>query len=264
MSPIDGLALLALGAVAGTLAGLLGIGGGIVIVPGLAWLLADGPVPPERLMQFAVGTSLATIVVTALASIRAHHQRGAVAWRTVARLTPGLVLGCALGAGLADRLASATLATVFGLFLLGVAARLALPGLPSARRPLPGWLGGTAYGGGIGSLSALLGIGGGTLTVPLLTWHGTDLRRAVATAAACGLPIALAGAGGYMLAGLGHTPWPAAATGYVYWPAFAAVAPAAVLCAPLGARLAHSLPRTVLRRGFAAFVAIVGLRMLLG
>ncbi len=264
MSPLEFVPLLALGAVAGTLAGLLGIGGGIVIVPGLAYLLGDGTVPAARLMQFAVGTSLATIVVTALASIRAHHRRGAIDWAKVARLTPGLVAGCALGAVIADRMATKTLAAVFGVFLLAVALRLALPDTPAPHRRLPGRLGTSAYGAGIGTLSALVGIGGGTLTVPLLTWHGVDIRRAVASAAACGLPIAVAGTAGFVVAGLGTPGLPAAATGYVYWPACAAIVPASIACAPLGARLAHTVPRTALRRGFGVFVAIVGVRMLLG
>lgn len=264
MSPADLLPLLALGALAGLLAGLLGIGGGIVIVPGLAWLLTTTPVPPERLMQFAVGTSLATIVVTAVSSIRSHHRRSAVDWVTVGRLTPGLVAGCGVGALIADRVATDTLATVFGLFLLAMAVRLALPGTPAPHRRLPGWPGTTAYGTGIGALSSLVGIGGGTLTVPLLTWHGVDIRRAVGSAAACGLPIAIAGAAGFVVAGLGTPGAPPGATGYVYWPAFAAIVPTSIACAPLGARLAHAVPRTALRRGFALFAAVVGVRMLTG
>lgn len=264
MSPAELLPLLALGAVAGTLAGLLGIGGGLVIVPGLALLLGDGTVPPERLMQFAVGTSLATIVATALSSIRAHHRRGAVRWPIVGLLAPGVVIGALAGAVIADRLDTRTLAIVFGVFLLIIAVRLYLPGQPGPHRQLPGRLGTTAYGAGIGSLSSLLGIGGGTLTVPLLTWHNIDVRAAVGTAAACGLPIAVAGTAGFIASGLGTDGLPPGATGYVYWPAFAAVVPASMLFAPLGAHLAHTLPRTALRRGFAVFVAIVGVRMLIG
>lgn len=258
------LAFAALGAVAGTLAGLLGIGGGIVIVPGLAFLLAGGDVPPDRLMQVAVGTSLATIVVTALSSIRAHHRRGAVQWPIVARMTPGIVIGAILGALIADALPTRTLAIVFGLFLLAVAARLGLGGQPAPHRRLPGpAVLGTA-GGGIGTLSSLLGIGGGTMTVPLLAWCNVPLREAVATSAACGLPIAVAGAAGFAFAGADVAGMPAASTGYIFWPAFIAVAPLSVVFAPLGARLAHTVPVGALRRGFALFVLLVGLRMLLG
>ena len=264
MTVVEVLPFLALGAVAGTLAGLLGIGGGILIVPGLAFLLGDGTVPAERLMQFAVGTSLATIVATALSSIRAHHRRGAVDWPVMARLTPGIVAGALLGAAIADLLPTRTLAIVFGVFLLVISVRLFLPGQPAASRRLPGRAGASAYGAGIGTLSSLLGIGGGTLSVPLLTWHNMDVRAAVGTASACGLPIAVTGTIGFIVMGLGTSGLPAGATGYVYWPAFVAVVPTSMLFAPLGARLAHTLPRMMMRRGFALFVAIIGIRMLIG
>jgi uncharacterized membrane protein YfcA len=254
----------ALGAVAGTLAGLLGIGGGIVIVPGLALLLAGGTVPPDRLMQVAVGTSLATIVVTAISSIHAHHRRGAVRWPIVARMTPGIVVGAIAGALVADALPTRTLAIAFGVFLLLVAARLAFGGQPQPHRLLPGALGLNAAGGGIGTVSSLLGIGGGTMTVPLLTWCNVPLREAVATSSACGLPIAIAGALTFAFAGADVPGMPAASTGYIHWPAFIAVAPLSMLFAPLGARIAHSVPVNVLRRGFALFVLVVGVRMLAG
>ncbi len=253
-----------LGAAAGTLAGLLGVGGGIIVVPGLAFLLAGGEVPPDRLMQVAVGTSLANIVVTSLSSIRAHHRRGAVRWPVVARMTPGIVVGAALGAAIADALPTRTLAVVFGVFLLIVAARLGYGGQPAPHRQLPGSGGLAAAGTGIGTLSSLLGIGGGTMTVPLLAWCNVPLREAVATSAACGLPIAVAGAAAFAVAGLDVAGMPDTATGYLYWPAFVAVAPLSVLFAPLGARLAHTIPVTALRRGFAVFVLVVGARMLIG
>ncbi len=253
-----------LGAVAGTLAGLLGIGGGVVVVPGLALLLSGGEVPPERLMQVAVGTSLANIVVTSLSSIRAHHRRGAVRWPVVARMTPGIVVGAVLGAAIADMLPTRTLAIVFSLFLLIVAAQLGFGRPPAAHRQLPGSLGLGAAGTGVGTLSSLLGIGGGTMTVPFLAWCNVPLREAVATSAACGLPIAVAGAAAFAFAGLDVAGMPAASTGYLYWPAFIAVAPLSVLFAPLGARLAHGIPVAALRRGFAVFVLIAGMRMLFG
>lgn len=253
-----------LGAVAGTVAGLLGVGGGILVVPGLAFLLAGGEVPADRLMQVAVGTSLANIVVTSLSSIQAHHRRGAVRWPVLARLTPGIVIGALLGAVIADVLPSRTLAIVFGVFLLIVAARLGFGGQPAPHRQLPGTAGLAAAGTGIGTLSSLLGIGGGTMTVPLLAWCNVALREAVATSAACGLPIAIAGAAGFALAGLDTPGMPALATGYIYWPAFLAVAPLSIAFAPVGAWLAHTIPVAVLRRGFALFVLIVGVRMLVG
>jgi len=254
----------ALGAVAGTLAGLLGIGGGIVIVPGLALLLAGGAVPPDRLMQVAVGTSLATIVVTALSSIRAHHRRGAVRWPIVARMTPGIVIGAFVGALIADALPTRTLAIVFGVFLLLVAARLGFGGRPVPHRQLPATPALNAAGGGIGTMSSLLGIGGGTMSVPLLAWCNVPLREAVATSSACGLPIAVAGALTFAFAGADVPGMPAGSTGYIHWPAFIAVAPLSVLFAPLGARIAHAVPVHQLRRGFALFVLVVAVKMLSG
>jgi hypothetical protein len=261
---IELAAFAALGAVAGTLAGLLGVGGGIIVVPGLALLLAGDSVPADRLMQVAVGTSLATIVATSLSSIRAHHRRGAVRWPIVARLAPGIVAGAALGAAVADRLPTRTLAMIFGAFLVLVAARLALPGQPAPHRQLPSAPGLAGWGAGIGAVSSLLGIGGGTMTVPLLSWCNVPLREAVGTSAAGGLPIAIAGAASFAVAGWDVPGLPPGATGYVYWPAFVALAPATVLFAPLGARLAHAVPQHLLRRAFAAFVLIVGVRMLVG
>ena len=255
---------LLLGGVAGLLAGLLGIGGGLVIVPGLLWLFAAGGVEAARLTQLAVGTSLASIVFTAAVSSAAHHRHGAVLWPVAARLAPGLVLGAALGAGLADRLDSVVLRRVFAVFELLVALQLLL-----ALRPPPGrgLLAGPAVagaGGLIGLVSALVGIGGGTLTTPFLLWCRVDLRRAIATSAACGLPIALAGAVAYAVVGLDERGLPAWSSGYVYWPAVLALVPASMAAAPLGARLTHVLPLAWLRRVFALLLVVIGIRLLSG
>ncbi len=264
MTGVELGAFLALGAAAGTLAGLLGIGGGIIIVPGLAAVLIDAGVPPERLMQVAVGTSLATIIATALASIYAHHRRGAVRWPLVAQLTPGVAVGALVGTAVADGLATRALAIIFGVFLIVVALRLAGLGAPSPQRGVPGRAGLAAWGGGIGGVASLLGIGGGTLTVPFLTWCNVGVREAVATSAALGLPIAVAGTLGFIAMGWGYPGLPMGATGYVYWPAWLAITPATIAFAPLGARLAHTLPTAWLKRAFALFVLIVGVRMLMG
>jgi len=261
---VELVAFLALGAAAGTLAGLLGIGGGIIIVPGLAAVLVDAGVPPQRLMQVAVGTSLATIIATALASIHAHHRRGAVHWPLVARLAPGVVAGALVGTAVADGLATRVLAMVFGIFLIAVAVRLAGLHAPAPQRRVPARAGLIAWGSGIGGVSSLLGIGGGTLTVPFLTWCNIGVREAVATSAALGLPIAVAGTLGFIAMGWGHPDLPPGSTGYVYWPAWLAITPATIAFAPVGARLAHTIPTTWLKRAFALFVFIVGLRMLIG
>ena len=256
------LAYLLTGAVAGIMAGLLGIGGGLVIVPALAWVFAAQGFSADSLMHFAVGTSLAAIVPTALSSLLAHHQRGSVYWSATYRLTPGIVVGGLAGAALARVISSPGLALMFGLFEIAVALQLALGRQPGGHRSLPGTAGMGLAGSLIGLLSALLGIGGGTLTTPFLLWHGIDIRRAVGTSATCGLPVALAGATGFAIAGLGSPVQPGPNTGFIVWPAMAAVAVTSVLLAPAGASLAHRLPRTVLRRVFALFLLLVGARML--
>jgi len=253
----------ALGAAAGTTAGLLGVGGGIIVVPGLAFLLGDA-VPAHRLMQVAVGTSLTTIVATSLSSIRAHSRHGAIRWEVVGRLTPGIIVGAILGAAIADVLPTRGLAAVFGAFLVLAAVRLAVPGQPSAHRELPRTPGLFAWGGGIGTFSSLVGIGGGTITVPFLTWCNVAIRNAVGTSSACGLPIAVTGATGFVVAGWGTPGLPPWSTGYVYWPAFVALVPMSILFAPLGARLAHTISMFALRCIFAVFLLVVGLRMLIG
>ncbi len=261
---VELLPFLGVGIASGVLAGLLGVGGGIIIVPGLALLLAGGDIAPDRVMHVAVGTSLACIVVTSISSLYAHHRRGAVDWSIFKRLAPGIAFGAVVGAVIAADLHSATLATIFGIFLLLVALRLVFGGQPRPGRTLPRNPALSAWATGIGTASALLGIGGGTLTVPLLAWSNVTLHRAVGTSAACGLPIAIAGTAAYIYTGWGLAGLPPGTSGHVYWPAFLAIAPLAVATAPLGVRLAHALPVDRLRWIFAAFLAAVALRMLLG
>lgn len=255
---------LLVGAFAGTLAGLLGVGGGLVIVPVLALLFQRWGVAGNVLMHLAIGTSLATIVLTAVSSMRAHHRRGAVDWPVFRRLAPGIVAGSLLGAVVADLLPTAALRVFFGVFELAVAAQIGLNLMASPHRRLPGGAGMTVAGVVIGAVSSVVGIGGGTMTVPFLVWCNVGLRRAVATSAATGLPIAVAGAAGFVLTGWDEPNLPPLSTGYLYWPAFAGIAVASLLFAPLGARLAHTLPVHLLRRFFAVFLAILGARMLLG
>jgi uncharacterized protein len=255
-------AYLSLGAVAGLLAGLFGLGGGIVIVPALFFLYLQRGFPAELCMHLAVGSSLATVVFTSITSAMAHHRHGAVRWPVVRRLSPGIVAGAALGAVLAEHAPGRFLRVFFGLFELLVAVQLALAPRPDAHRDLPGTGGMWLVGTGIGALSTLLGIGGGTLTVPLLVYCNVPIHQAVGTSAACGLPIALAGAIGFAVAGWGEAGLPAGSSGYLYWPAVAAVMAGSAFLAPLGARLAHALPVATLRRLFAAVVALIGVRML--
>lgn len=254
---------LLLGAVAGVIAGLLGVGGGLLIVPVLTWVFHQTGSVTHDTVQFAVGTSLMTIVFTSLSSIRAHHRRGAVRWDVVRRMTPGIVIGTLLGAWFASTLHSSTLAVIFGVFEIAIAIHMALALQPSPQRGLPGNVGMTAAGGGIGAISALLGIGGGTLTVPFLAWCNTPMRNAVATASACGLPIALAGAAGFAWAGWTIAEPPAYSSGYIYWPAAIGIVAASVFTAPLGAWLAHRLPAITLKRVFSGVLFALGIKMLL-
>jgi len=258
----DLLAYLVLGGVAGILAGLLGVGGGLVIVPALLWVFRSNGFDEGVVAHLAVGTSLATIVPTSLSSIRAHHRRGAILWPVVGRLAPGIVVGALLGAAVADRLATAWLQRVVGVFALAVAVQMLTGSRAEARRGLPGPVGLGAVGTVIGALSGLVGIGGGSLTVPFLTWCSVGIRRAVATSAACGFPIAVAGSVGFVAMGWADARLPPGSTGFLYWPALAGVAAASVLTAPLGARLAHGLPVVALKRVFATLLALVGLKLL--
>lgn len=264
-SPVSAwLAYLALGAFAGVLAGLFGVGGGLVIVPVLVLLFQQQGIASEVLVHLAVGTSLATIVFTSVSSVYAHHRRGAVQWFAVARLAPGIVIGAWIGAVLAERLPGVQLRTLFGVFELLVALQMGLALKASAHRSLPGRMGMGIAGAVIGAVSAIVGIGGGTMTVPFLQWCNMPMRHAVATSAACGLPIAIAGTLGFVISGWGKVVLPELSSGFLYWPAFAGIVAASVVFAPLGARLAHALPAAQLKRFFALFLAFLGLRMLLG
>jgi uncharacterized membrane protein YfcA len=250
------------GGVAGLFAGLLGVGGGLIIVPALIWLFHGNGFHPSLIVHLAVGTSLATIIVTSISSIRAHHRRGAVRWPLVAQLTPGIVVGAWLGAAVADLLPTLWLQRVFAAFVILVGLQMLLGARAEAHRELPGNAGMITAGSLIGLISAIVGIGGGSLTVPFLNWCSVDMRSAVATSAACGLPIAVAGTLGFVVAGWGEQLLPAGSSGFVYWPAFVAVSVASFLLAPLGARLAHSLPLAALKRVFAALLFVVGIRMM--
>ncbi len=251
---------LLLGAIAGLLAGLLGVGGGLIIVPVLAWVFVQQGFSTDIIMHMAVATSLATIVLTSLSSMRAHHKKGAVRWRLFAQLSPGIVFGALAGAAIADMLPSRSLQIFFGLFELGVAAQLGLGLQPPQVQLLAGHFSQVIAGTVIGLISAIVGIGGGSLTVPWLLWNRVSVREAVATSSACGLPIALAGATGFILAG-GDT-GVEYSSGYVYWPAFIMVSAASVLVAPVGAGLAHRIDAQKLKRGFALFLCVIGLLML--
>lgn len=261
---MDTVTLLTMGAFAGILAGMLGIGGGIIIVPVLALVFAHQGVDPSVLMHTAIGTSLGTIVVTSLSSIRAHQRRGAVRWEIFRHITPGIVTGGFLGAAIADQLRGETLRLAFAVFMLLVAAQMALGAAAQPHRKPPGSIGMLIAGAVIGTISALMGVGGGSMSVPFLTWCNVAVRNAVATSSAIGLPIALAGSAGFIISGWNAAARPAWSVGYLNLPAFLGIAVASILFAPLGARLAHTLPEKLLKRIFAVFVTVLGVKLLLG
>lgn len=257
------LLFLLLGSVVGLLAGLFGVGGGIVTVPVLILGLPLVGIPDNHAIHVAVGTSLATIVITSLSSIRAHHKRGGVIWPSFWRLTPGILIGAWLGGMIANMLAGPVLQRIFGAFAILVSLRMLLMQHTDGQaRPVNVILT-SLMGLVIGTVSAMVGIGGGAMTVPFLHATGVEMRRAVATSSACGLPIALAGAGSFMVAGWGVEDLPAGSAGFVYWPVALIIVLTSALLAPVGAALAHRLPGTRLRRFFAILLLVIGFKLLI-
>ena len=249
------------GLFAGFLAGYLGIGGGLVLVPVLSWLFSRDPATASVAVQMAVATSLATMLFTSMSSLLAHHKRGAILWSLVRQMTPGLLAGALLGSIIADRIGSVALGNVFGVFALIIGLQMLRGTSQSGGRPLPGWLAVTGTGFGIGTISSLLGIGGGSMTVPWLLWHRQRVQNAVATAAACGYPIAIAGTLGFVV--LGENTSSALSLGYVHLPALAGVAVFSVLGAPLRVAAVHRSSPLLAKRFFAVFLLVVAVKMLL-
>lgn len=253
---------LAIGSISGFLAGLLGIGGGVVLVP--AFLLAFGAAgfPTSVIFQAALATSMATILFTAVSSLRSHHGHGAVRWPLVRSFTPGILLGTVLGTYIVRHATITGLSVFFATFLLFVAAQLAFHLRPKAERELPGRLGQGVVAALIGMVSALAAVGGGAMTVPFLTWCNVPIRHAIGTASAIGFPIALGGTLGYIINGWGAAGLPDWSLGYVYLPALLCTVIPAVFLAPIGARAAHVLPGVLLRRIFAGLLVVIAVRML--
>lgn len=253
-----------LGLVVGFVAGLLGVGGGLIIVPVLTFILHGAELTAGVETQVALGTSLASILFTSVSSVRAHHARGAVDWPLVRRITPGILLGTLAGALLAAHLSAFALKLFFVIFLFYAATQMWLDFKPAPHRELPGRTGTSLAGGIIGLVSSWVGIGGGTLSVPFMLFHNTPLHRAIATSAAIGFPIAAAGAAGYLVGGWDRAGLPPASAGFIYLPALAGIAAGSVLTAPLGAHTAHRLPVKPLKKVFALLLYALGLRMLVG
>lgn len=250
------------GIAVGILAGLLGVGGGIIIVPLLNAVFAWQGCSPDVVQHLSLGTSLGTIVFTSISSFRAHNSRGGVRWDIWRQITPGIIIGTLGGSFIAGSLSTAFLKVFFVLFLFVVGTQFLLDLKPKPSRHIPGPLGTGLTGTGIGLISSFVGIGGGTISVPFMTICNIPVKQAVGTSAAIGLPIALSGACGYILSGWGAADLPAYSLGYISLPALAGLVIPSMLTAPLGVRLAHRLPAAGLKRFFGLFVYVMAARML--
>ena len=254
MDPMMILALLAMGCFGGFAAGLLGIGGGMILVPFITMVLAARGVPEALVVHMAIATSLGTIMFTSLSSVRAHHQHGAVVWRIVALLAPGILVGSTIGPWIGKQMDTATLSVFFGVFVTFSATQMLISKKPAAARDLPKAPGMFAAGGVIGVLAGLVGAGGGFVSVPFMTWCGVRIHQAVATSAALGFPIALAGTLANIAYGWGEPGLPAYSLGFIYVPALLIIVAASVVMAPIGARTAHRMPVRQLQRVFAVIL----------
>lgn len=252
-----------LGVFGGFVAGLFGVGGGLTIVPFLFMLFSAQGFPPEHVMHLALGSSMATIVVTSVSSMRAHHAHGAVNWRIVRSMAPGLVLGTLGGSLLSGLVPTRPMIAIFVAIVYYAATQMMLDFKPKPHRQMPGPAGTFTAGGLIGVVSSLVAAGGGFLSIPFMVFCNIPIHGAVGTSAALGFPIAVAGTLGYILAGGHDSGLPPYTLGYIYLPAFVGVVAMSMLMAPLGARLAHRLPVKKLKRAFGAFLALLATKMLI-
>jgi uncharacterized membrane protein YfcA len=255
------LAFLLLGSFAGFMAGLLGIGGGGIMVPLLTSIFLAQGIAPEHVVHLALGTSMAAIVMTSVSSMRAHHAKGGVLWPLVKTMAPGVILGTFLATFLAAQVSSLYLAIFFALFMGYVAINMLRNKKPSGGEKHASKAELVAVGTGIGAVSAIVSIGGGSLTVPYLTSRSIDIKKAIGTSAAVGLPISIAGTAGYMLNSQPGLDLPYA-VGLVYLPGVLLMSAASFISAPLGARLAHKLPVATLKRVFGVLLMLLSLKML--
>ncbi|MBA4341102.1 MAG: hypothetical protein C0423_02990 [Methylibium sp.] len=263
LDPLFLAELLVLGLCSGFLAGLLGIGGGMLMVPFLTWMISQRGVSADMAVKMAIATSMATIMFTSISSVRAHHKRGAVRWDLVRGLAPGILLGgLTAGAGIFALLKGSWLALFFAAFVGFSAFQMLLDKKPKPSRQMPGAAGQVGAGAGIGLLSGLVGAGGGFVSVPFMTWCNVPMHNAVATSAALGFPIALANTIGYVVGGWNVPPALPGAFGYLFIPALLVIAAASVTMAPLGARAAHAMNVRQLKRAFAYLLFALAAYML--
>ena len=255
--------LAVLGLCTGFLAGLLGIGGGMIMVPFLTYLLGQRGVGPDLAVKMAIATSMATIILTSVSSVRAHHKKKAVRWDLVKGLAPGIVIGSLIGSmGIFAFVKGASLALFFAAFVGFSATQMFLDKKPAPTRQMPGFTGQLGAGGLIGLLSGLVGAGGGFISVPFMTWCNVAIHNAVATSAALGFPIALANVAGYIVSGQNVQNLPDSSFGYLWLPALVVIAVCSVTMAPVGAATAHKLPVKQLKRVFATILYVLAAYML--
>lgn len=250
------------GALAGTLSGLLGIGGGLLVVPALAFIYQHQHFNNRDIMQMAAGTSLAIMVITTSRSLLSHLHHKIEFWPVYSQLLPGVIVGTILGVSLAHFVHSNVLRIIFGIFVILVALKMFFLKSVNAQRQLPRKSAMASIGAIIGGKSGLLGVGGGALTVPFLTYCNVPMRQAVVISIATGMTVAAIGAVGYAIVGHGVIGRPDWSTGYIYWPAWLGVAAGSVLFAPLGARLSHVMPVPLLKKLFGVLLVVIGVKML--
>ena len=253
---------LLLGCVVGFFAGLLGIGGGGIMVPVLTAYFLYKNVPVEYVVHLALGTSMASIIVTSASSLYAHQQHQGILWYIVKLMVPGVLFGTFAATYIATHVSSQNLAIFFAVFMAYVSLQMFLNVQPKPSRQLPGKSGLISVGAGIGAVSAVVAIGGGSLTVPFLAWHNVNLKKAIGTSAAIGFPIAIAGTAGYLINGWNTEYKQDYLFGFIYLPAVLLISMMSYFTAPIGAKLAHKLPVPVLKKVFSLFLLVLGIRML--
>ncbi|MGY6275921.1 sulfite exporter TauE/SafE family protein [Methylomonas sp. MgM2] len=252
-----------LGAAAGLSAGLFGIGGGVLVVPVLSWLFENQGFQSQNIMLMAIATSLATALFTSAASVTTHYRLGNIVWRIAFRLSPSMLLGASAGALAAKYIVGDSLAILFTAYLAYTGFKMAFPPQKttslSFKHPRLDY----PIGFAIGILSALLGIGGGTMTVPYLAKKGLLMKNAVATSSTCALPVTLSASASYILLGWHNEHLPFGSIGYIYLPAFFGIIVTSMITAPLGAKLATRLPSPQLKRYFAVVILLIAVKMIL-
>ncbi|HEX9450392.1 MAG TPA: sulfite exporter TauE/SafE family protein [Burkholderiales bacterium] len=253
---------LLMGLFVGFFAGLLGIGGGLILVTLMVYMFTLQGFPADRLLHLALGTSIASIVFTSISSLLAHHKHGAVRWDILRMVIPGLVIGTLLGTVVADLLKSKYLAIFFVIFVYCAAVQMFANVKPKPTRQLPGKAGLTAVAVIVGIVSSLVGVGGGVMTIPLMSLCNVPMRQTIGTSAALGLPIALAGTVGYVVMGLGKDHLPPLSVGYIYLPALIGIVIGTFVTVPWGAKAAHAMPVPRLKKIFAVILFILATKML--